>query len=179
MASAGPISNIKTIVDVARLKGAFPSGATRTLLAKVLEEFVKTTSADLKWVDVKDNGVIKDIKTFVKIVDQANDLPKALLLQAVCKNSTVISKEVLPKVQKYLSDLKCYSGALPVRIVLDLAIAQAKQAVKNKIADELPDLQNISSGTSVSDAVDTATTVFKYSEPFIYKMLMRLGYLAE
>lgn len=169
------------------MRGKYPAGAARKTLAQILKDFVASTGADMKSVDIIDtDGTKMSILDFVKQVDNTNDLPRASLLKNVFKNSKVIAEEVLPKVQKYQSDLKWHSGADPVRITLDLRTARVKQKDSNNIVigqgaanpqDMIDQNRGVSKTGKAPTVDDNGTTQIKYDEKWLVKVLMNdLGY---
>jgi hypothetical protein len=173
--------------NISQLKGAYPQGAARKALSQILKEFVAATEADLNSVDVIDpSGEKISILNFVKQVDSSNDLPMVSLLQKACKDSKILAEDILPKVQKYKSDLKWHSGAEPIRLTLDLRMSQAKQKGNNVAVGQGPvELKNVNnmnekiSETGSASAVDAKDNGLKlvYSESWLVKVLLNdLGY---
>ena len=188
--TVGTINGTDITLYISQLKGAYPQGAARKTLAQVLKDFVTSTGADLKSVDViVANGKKVSILDFVKQVDGTNDLPSAYLLQNACKNSKVIAEEVIPKVQKFKSDQKWHSGAEPVRITLDLRTAQAKPKSASNVVigqvslnpQEIIDPNRNIKQTGNALTVDDKENGFKlvYSEKWLLNQLDKLGYFQK
>ena len=183
----GPTNGIDITSIISQMKGAFPQGAARKTLAQVLKDFVASTGADLKSVDViLPDGKKVSILDFVKQVDGKNDLPSAYLLQKACKDPKIIAEEVIPKVEKFKSDQKWHSGADPVRITLDLRSSQAKPKSASNIAigqgalnpQEIMDPnKNIKQAGKASNIDDKENGFkFTYSEKWVIGLLDEMGY---
>ncbi len=123
-------------VDVAKLRGLYPAGSARKMLAESLKGFVTTIGPELNSVlnlaldsfqIIDTDGNQKKFRKFIDQVEQENDLPKAALLQNLLKNRTIIADVVVPRLEKLKSDQKYHSGAKPGDIILDLKIAQGNQ----------------------------------------------------
>lgn len=129
-------SNIKI------LKANVPTGAVNKALATMLKEFLTTTGADPKWIDVIDtDGKKYDLKTFAENIVKTNDLSKVFLLQKVCKDSKVVTEEVLPKVHENNSRLSRDDKAEILRITLNLSKKEVKQKDGNIMMGQLPQQQ--------------------------------------
>ena len=183
-----PLKSTDITSSISQLKGAYPQGAARKALAQILKDFTATSGADLNTVDVIDlNGKTMSILNFVKQVDGSNDLSMASLLQKACKHPDILAKDVLGKVEKQKSDAKCFSGAPPVRITLDLRIVMPKQKVGNVAAGQGPvTLQEANNPTKTISETGKAANIEEkdngiklvYSEKWVVKVLLNeLGYI--
>ncbi len=131
------------------------------MLAQILKDFVAATEADLNSVYVK---YIKDLKEnlssivkFVKEVDSANDLSLAMLLQKACKDPKILAEDIIPKVQKFKSELK-YSVKDDTKILIDLTKFQSKQKSGSDVAvGQGPVKLNINNMDRASEASETAS----------------------
>jgi len=187
MSESGPIK--PTFVNISKIKSLFPLGAARRMLAQILQDFVKVTGAVLDIVDIIEAGTkkISSLKDYVAKVDKDNDVPKAVALGQVCRDSKVLTEKVLPLVAEYNAQKKSGAGTSSIRILLPSSLDQpeTKKSTDVAVAQAPINLQMAGDKNRVVNQTGGATAVgekaseptFAYSEKWVVDKLMKdLGY---
>jgi len=165
-------------------KFAASVGQVQKSLADVLKSLFATTGADPKWVDVIDaDGQRHDLKSFTEKIVSSQSLSDVSLLQKACKNTEIITKDILPLAQENKTKIQKDPNAKIVKLTIDLRKIGLKNADKTGTAGpgHVPQIvNNLNAGVNQARSSSTVDkngdngNVFKVNDGWLVKTAYEL-----
>ena len=153
-------------IDITQLvnqkKIAASVGQVQKSLADVLKSLFAATGANPSWVDVIDvDGNKYDLKSFTEKIVNSQSLSDVGLLQKACKNTEIITKDILPLAQENKTQIQKDPNAKIVRLTIDLRKVGPKNVDKTIPAGPGQITQIVNNLNAGADRTRNSSTVTK------------------